>query len=115
MCRLAGGRPQLCFCWRHSTLAGPDDPKRRAAAQSALAAPSTFENTDKPPPRTPEQLKKLLEISTSRRPASAAVEHMPVAVHFFLLPKEKQRLADRLRAIGRSREQALMKLVDGRA
>lgn len=98
-------------------LQGQDDPKRRAALVSTLADRHDTKTLTNLLPERAEQLKKLLEINahvpTPRAPQP--IEGMPVAVHFFLLPKEKQRLADRLRAIGGSREQALMKLVDGRA
>lgn len=95
-------------------LQGRDDPKRRAALVSALADRNDIQMLAGLLPERAEQLKKLLEINahvpTPRPPQP--VEGMPVAVHFFLLAQEKKRLADRLRAIGGSREQALMKLVD---
>jgi hypothetical protein len=98
-------------------LQGQDDPKRRAGLVSALVDRHDTKTLTNLLPERAEQLKKLLEINahvpTPRAPQP--VEGMPVAVHFFLLPQQRKRLNERLRTIGGPREEALMKLVDGRA
>ncbi len=98
-------------------LQGQDDPRRRAALIGALADRHDTITLAGLLPERADQLKKLLEINahvpTPRAPQP--VEDMPVAVHFFLLPQQKKRLNDRLRAIGGPREEALMRLIDGRA
>ncbi len=95
-------------------LQGQDDPRRRAKLIAVLANHHDTKALAKLLPERSEQVKKLLEINT-RLPEPRApqpIESMPVAVHFFLLPKQKRRLNERLHTIGGSREEALMTLID---
>lgn len=98
-------------------LQGRDDPKRRAALVGALADRHDTKTLAGLLPERLDQVKKLLEIN-AHIPVPRApqpVEDMPVAVHFFLLPEQKNRLDRCLHALGGSREAALMKLVSDHA
>lgn len=111
----ADDREALLLLATLNRLQGQDDPRRRAALLSALADRHDMKALAGLLPERADQLKKLLAINahapTPRAPQP--LEDVPVAVHFFLLPRQKKRLDDRLRAVGGAREQALMKLIDG--
>lgn len=95
-------------------LEGRDDPRKRAALVNALADRLDVKTLATLLPERIEQVKKLITIN-DRPPAPRPPQdpdRMPVAVHFFLLPDQKQRLNQRLKAIGGTREEALMKLID---
>ena len=95
-------------------LQGQDDPRKRAAIIDTLSQWHDTRELAKRLPERLDQIKKLLEIN-SRPPAPRApqpIGQMPLAVHFFLLPKQKQRLDHRLKQIGGTREQALMRLIE---
>ncbi len=95
-------------------LQGQDDPRKRASLITALTSKQDTNTLAKLLPERSEQVKKLLEIHDAppkpRDPQPIA--DMPVAVYFFLTPKQKCRLNTRLKQIEGTREDALMRLVD---
>lgn len=95
-------------------LQGQDDPRKRAALIDTLTQRHDARELAKRLPERLDQLKKLLEINarplTPRAPQP--IGQMPLAVHFFLLPQQKQQLDRRLKQIGGTREQALMRLIE---
>lgn len=97
-------------------LEGRDDPHKRAAliAQLRTRAADDLNALASQLPETRPALENLL--SLHRRPPSPApakpIESMPVAVQFFLLPDQRQRLHRCLRAHDPDRDRALMKMVD---
>jgi ParB family transcriptional regulator, chromosome partitioning protein len=94
-------------------LQGRDDPHKRAALLADLSEafdPSALVTLL---PEDRAALDALLTLNdpppTPRPPRDLA--DLPVAVHFFLKPHEKRTLDARLKAIGGTREQAIMQLV----
>lgn len=96
-------------------LEGRDDPKRRAALVSALAARRGVDALAAQLPEAAEKLRRYLALSGPIPPPAPPppVDQTPTPVCFFLLPAERDRLEARLRAMGGTREAALMGLVDG--
>ena len=94
-------------------LQGADDAKKRAALvdrlrrRMPLAGIATLLPEDQP---DLDRLARLHEAPALRRPPALA--DMPVAVHFFLLPAQRDRLEAHLKRAGPSREAALMALLD---
>jgi len=96
-------------------LEGKDDPMKRAQLVAQLNEKTGLDELAKRLPENLDGLEGLLTMRlappTPRAPAS--LEKLPVAVYFFLQIEHKQRLEKRLKAIGGSREEALMRLVEG--
>ena len=94
-------------------LQGDDDPRKRGALIDELRADAGLPELAKLLPEDTARLKKLAELAQPPPvPAEATpLAQMPQAVHFFLLPAQARELASRLRAIGGTREEALMSLV----
>lgn len=94
-------------------LEGRDDPKRRAALLRELAARRGEAALAMQLPEAAARLKAYLALNGPIPPPAPPprAEEVPVAVHFFLLPAERDRLEARLRAMGGTREAALMGLV----
>lgn len=94
-------------------LRGRDDPRKRGAIVAELAK---LQPIDDLAGLLPESARELEHLLTLDRPAPLrpppALEDMPVAVHFFLLPAQRRRLERRLAQLGGSREAALMQLVE---
>lgn len=101
-------------------LEGDDDPGRRARLLDELQ--TRFAGDARELGRLlPEglsgmkKLASLLDPVDLPRPARAVEAALPVSVHFFLTREQQTRLEARLRAIGGSREAALMRLIEGEA
>lgn len=96
-------------------LRGGDDPAKRAALITHLAERLGMERLSARLPEGAQEIRKLIRLHKAapaiRKPRT--LDQMPVAVHFFLLPGQKRRLERRLKAMGGSREEALMRLVEG--
>ncbi len=101
-------------------LEGEDDPHRRGDLLAALRAAGgegdgdgALEALSRRLPDSLARVRKLLALREPPPPPRPAPpgESMPVAVHFFLRPAEHRELLARLRAIGGTREAALMSLV----
>ncbi len=95
-------------------LQGQDDPRKRANLVGLLTEQFKLASLADLLPERKDQLKKLLEINgrpPSPRPPQP-IEQMPLAVHFFLLPHQKQQLNKALHTLGGSREEALMSLLN---
>ncbi len=100
-------------------LQGRDDPLRRAALVTQLAAtlPAAHEQAlaslAKQLPEDVAGLVRLMKLATPPAPPQRAIplEALPVAVHFFLRPAEKKLLDATLKKRGGTREQALMAMV----
>jgi hypothetical protein len=91
-------------------LEGRDDPKRRAALLAALNEHRSLASLSEHLPEPAYQLKRMMQANHGP-PAPATPtpsEQMPETVHFFLYPAQRQAVETRLRAIGGSREQALL-------
>ncbi|MFW6060171.1 MAG: ParB/RepB/Spo0J family partition protein [Phycisphaeraceae bacterium] len=98
-------------------LEGDDDASKRAALLARLSERHDLKTLAAQLPERSEQLKKLLALNDPAPPPRPPqpIDQMPQAVHFFLLPEQRRRLDQRLKAIGGSREAALMTLVDRRS
>lgn len=97
-------------------LAGDDDASRRAALVTKLHETHDLKTLAAHLPEQSAQLKKLMELDRPAPPPRPPqpMDAMPQAVHFFLLPEQRRRLEQRLKAIGGPREDALMTLIDER-
>jgi hypothetical protein len=97
-------------------LQGRDDPHRRAALVAELAGLRRVDARELAEvlPERAEELASLLSLRAAppalRGPR--ALGEMPVCVHFFLKPAQRDALEGALRAMGGPREAALMRLVD---
>ena len=95
-------------------LEGADDPLRRADLLSRLRE---RRGVDMPElaamlPENAERLERLLSLRDPVRVRPPKpLETMPVAVHFFLLPRQRRELEAVLAAAGGTREEALMAMV----
>lgn len=99
-------------------LQGRDDPHRRAALVAELARLRQAKAGDlaKLLPERGGELESLMSLRQeppAPRPPQALAD-MPVAVHFFLKPAERDVLEQALRQAGGGREAALMRLVASR-
>ena len=94
-------------------LQGRDDPRKRAALLARLKERLDLPSLAERLPESIDGLNGLLKLHGPPPPprAPAPLEDMPVAVHFFLLPRQRRRLEARLRDVGGTREQALMQIV----
>ncbi|MCE9590195.1 MAG: ParB/RepB/Spo0J family partition protein [Planctomycetes bacterium] len=98
-------------------LQGRDDVSLRASLMEELTARvgSSLASVAALVPEGLPDLRHLLDAAAA--PVSPRgprpLEAMPVAVHFFLLPAQKSALERRLREAGGTREEALMRLVEG--
>jgi ParB-like chromosome segregation protein Spo0J len=96
-------------------LQGGDDPKKRAAIVAELASRRGLEAVAAALPENAEKLRRLVELDR-RSPVPApppALDDMPQAVHFFLRGADRRALEATLRALGGTREAALMRMVAG--
>lgn len=94
-------------------LQGDDDAKKRAALVDQLRQRVPLADLAALLPEDQPDLERLARLHAPpiiERPRALA--DMPVAVHFFLLPAERDRLEARLKRAGPSRETALMALID---
>ena len=95
-------------------LQGQDDPRKRAVLVATLQERgATLAGLAQALPERIEQLESLLRLSRPPEPARPprALDELPVAVHFFLTPVQRSALNARLRELGGTREEALMRLV----
>lgn len=93
-------------------LAGEDDPLRRADLLSRLRERWEVPELAGLLPENARRLEKLLSLREPVRVRPPrAMEDMPVAVHFFLLPADKKALEGVLAGLGGTREEGLMVLV----
>lgn len=95
-------------------LRGQPNVHLRAELVSELSSRIDLKELARQLPETVQELEKLLAV---RLPppvprAPARLEDMPVSVHFFLLPSQRNRLEKCLKALGGNREDALMSLLD---
>ncbi len=97
-------------------LQGRDDPRRRAALLAELGRTLDGGAMAARLPEDAARIRRTLELNEKPAPPRLprAIGEMPVAVHFFLLPAERDRLEERLAAIGGGREAALMVLAASR-
>lgn len=98
-------------------LAGDDDPHRRAALVRELDEQLADRRgaLAKLLPDRPADLKKLRHLADAPPPKPAPpprTDDMPIAVHFFLRPAQRDRLNAALDALGPNREQALMQMAE---
>lgn len=95
-------------------LEGKDDARRRARLLAALERQLGSDDARSRLPERGEQVQKLLKLNEAGGPPTPPprLEDMPVAVHFFLLPAQRTRLNRRLRELGGTREDALMRLIE---
>lgn len=96
-------------------LQGQDDPARRAALLEELAS-ATQRDLSELSRLLPEDREGLERLMSLRAPmpemtAPPALEAMPVAMHFFLLPGQKRAVERKLREAGGTREEALLRLL----
>ncbi|MEM1108246.1 MAG: ParB/RepB/Spo0J family partition protein [Planctomycetota bacterium] len=99
-------------------LQGQDDPRKRAALVGELNVRTDLKELAERLPENGDRLRKLLRINdampTPRPPRPLG--DMPVAIHFFMLPEQRQAIERRLREVIRdggsaSREEALLSLL----
>ena len=94
-------------------LQGHDDPRKRASLVDALRGSHDLAHLADRLPEDRDRLRKLLQLNeappTPRPPQRLA--DMPVAVHFFLRPAERDAVERKLREVGGSREAALLQLM----
>ena len=97
-------------------LQGRDDPRRRAALLAELGRTLDGGAMAARLPEDAARIRRTLELNEKPAPPRLprAISEMPVAVHFFLLPAERDRLEGRLSEIGGGREAALMVLAASR-
>jgi ParB-like chromosome segregation protein Spo0J len=96
-------------------LQGRDDLRKRASLLSDLSAIPGHDHAGLAR-LLPEDLPDLngllaLHAAPQNPRPPRALEDMPVAVHFFLLPAQRDTLEQRLRDLGGDREDALMRLI----
>lgn len=97
-------------------LQGQDDPRKRSKLILALSGRCgvPVRELSMQLPERGEQVVALAHLADRPRVVKAReVDDLPVSVHFFLMPEERDRLEAKLRAMGGAREWALMKWVDG--
>jgi hypothetical protein len=94
-------------------LEGRDDPKKRAALIQHLHDRLNIEQLAA---RLPERLSDIqAQLQIVKPPVLNKPQRskdMPVAVHFFLLPKQRDALEAKLRETGANREAALLRLLE---
>ena len=98
-------------------LSGNDDVHKHADLVAQLREKFDLGDLAKRLPEERARLEKILKVRQSPpapRPPTP-LEEMPVAVHFFLLPEQKNRLNACLKTIGGSKEEALMRLVEAKS
>lgn len=94
-------------------LQGEDDPRRRGTIVQQLSERIALPALAKLLPEDANKLGKLVELCQPPRPMNrpTPMAALPVAVHFFLLPAQRQQLDARLKQQGGTREQALLSLL----
>lgn len=94
-------------------LQGQDDPRKRAALVARLHDHQDLKALAARLPEDGDRLKKLLQLNDTPPPPRPPqpLGEMPVAVHFFLLPRQRTALERKLRERGGGREDALLSLL----
>ncbi|MEM6457880.1 MAG: ParB/RepB/Spo0J family partition protein [Planctomycetota bacterium] len=94
-------------------LEGRDDPRKRAALLGELSGRFDAKSLPERLPEDAGRLKKLLRLNELMPPPRPprAIGDMPVALHFFLLPRLRSAVEKRLREHGGPRESALLTLL----
>jgi hypothetical protein len=121
-----GGSTARCMIWpvnddealvllaTLNRLQGRDDPYKRAGLIEELGRRIPLEEMERYLPENLDGVRRYLTLNEMPAPrAPPPLQEWPVAVHFFLLPEQKKGLESRLKEVGGSREDALMKLVMG--
>lgn len=95
-------------------MRGEDDPRKRAALLSKLRQTISVPELAKQLPEDAARVKKMLALNSAPpSPKSASpLDQMPVCVHFFVLPAQRQAIEQRLREHGGTRESALLALLN---
>lgn len=95
-------------------MRGEDDPRKRAALLAKLRESMDITELAERLPEDRQRVQKMLAIHAA--PPSPKVptplDQMPVSLHFFLRPHERQAVERRLREHGGSREEALLNLLE---
>ena len=100
-------------------LQGRDDPRKRAALVKAIERSqpdlARAEAWLSRLPETRAELDRLASVLRAPEPLERprALEEMPLAVHFFLMPADARRVEARLAAMGGTRAEALVRLCAG--
>jgi ParB-like chromosome segregation protein Spo0J len=91
-------------------LHGEDDPQKRGALFAELARTVALEEVAKLVPDDAERLSQLMRLTCEpvAMPQPVALEQMPEAVTFFLLPAQRRKVLDRLASFSRDRNEALL-------
>jgi len=93
-------------------LEGEDDPGKRAQLLERLCERMSVEELARHLPERIHQIEKLLTLAEPPRLcAPTSLAEMPVAVHFFLLPDQRDQVERTLKRIGGGREEALLAMV----
>jgi ParB-like chromosome segregation protein Spo0J len=97
-------------------LRGDDDPIKRGELLRQLRDSPLGKDLSALSRRLPEDLDKLrhrLQLAAAPPPPAppAAIEDLPVAVHFFLPPADRRRLESHLKTLGGTRERALLSML----
>ena len=95
-------------------MRGDDDPRKRAALLSKLRQSMEVKELAQRLPEDGDRVRKMLAIHAAPPSPKAPkpLAQMPVNVHFFLLPPQRQALEQKLREHGGTRESALLTLLD---
>lgn len=94
-------------------LRGQDDPRKRAALVSALAAELPIAQLAGQLPEDALGVSRLVELHQPAPPrAPRPLRDQPRPVHFFLLPAQRDALEKKLRDVGGRREDALLQLLN---
>lgn len=95
-------------------LSGSEDPRKRASLLAQLNQALDINELAKRLPEDRDKVRKLLEIHAAPPSPSmpASLDQMPVSLHLFLLPSQRDAVEQRLREQGGTREQALLKLLN---
>jgi ParB/RepB/Spo0J family partition protein len=95
-------------------MRGEDDPRKRAALLGKLRESMDVKQLAQRLPEDVGRVKRLLEMNAAppspQRPA--AIDQMPVCLHFFVLPGQRKQIEQKLAEHGPSRESALLSLLN---
>lgn len=95
-------------------LAGDDDPVKRGRLIERLQATHALPDLARLLPEDTAKLKALVGLTAQPTPhqSALAAAELPVAVHFFLTPAQRDTLEAKLRAHGGPRGEALLNLIE---